>query len=267
MGRKQRIDYNGACHHIVVKGINNSYIFDDDTAKATYLRLLTKYREKHDIKLFAYCVMDNHAHLLIQTGQAKGAEHICISDYMHDVQSAYARWYNKEYAHRGPVFNNRYSSFCCQTLAYFIFIINYIHKNPVKHGKTESYSYQYSSYRDYQLGTGICDLKACYAFLEMSRTELLKNLAQLRANEGYPVLDRLIEKLSSCQSSEAVEALLLELTFHIEDIRGSRLVKYFHRVQHDVIRELRSLKIVSVKALSSMFCVSPSYIYKLLKSP
>lgn len=266
MGRKQRVDYDGACHHIIVKGINNSYIFDDDVAKEFYIKLLVKYREKHDIKLFAYCIMDNHAHLLIQSGKAKGKKKICISDFMHDVQCAYAKWYNRHYKHIGPVFNNRFSNFYCRTIPYFVYIINYIHRNPVKHGKIKTYNYRYSSYRDYQLGKGLCDLEDCYHFLEMSRSALMAHLVKLKTQGGYPFLDALIEKLSRCQNREAVEKLLLELAFRLEDIRGSRLVRYFDYVQRTMIDELNNLKILSVKVISNLFGVSESYVYQRLNS-
>ncbi len=266
MGRKLRIDCDGACHHIVVKGANNNFIFSDDTSKDMYLHLLEKYREKHDIKIFAYCIMDNHAHLLIQSGRAKSENHICISDFMHDVQCAFARWYNKNYSHCGPVFNARFNSFSCRSLPYFIYAINYIHKNPVKHGKTKSYSYRYSSFKDYAAGSGLSDLEDCYAFLGISRAQLLEHLTRLKANNSFPFLDKLLEKIRASQNSKTLEMLLLELAFQIEDIRGSRLVKYFDRVQRDLIKEILSMKAMSLKALSLLLGVSPSYIYKQLNT-
>ncbi|PID81326.1 MAG: hypothetical protein CR995_00180 [Clostridiales bacterium] len=266
MGRKPRVDFEGACHHIVVKGINNSYIFDSDEAKNKYLFLLDKYREKHGIKLFAYCIMDNHAHLLIQSSRAKSNNHICISDFMHDVQCAFAKWYNKVYPHCGPVFNSRFNSFSCLSVPYFIYAINYIHKNPLKHGVTRTYNYRFSSFKDYASGKGLSDLEACYDFLGMSRKQLLLHLTNLKNTESFPFLDKLLEKIRKTQNNNTLELLLIELAFRIEDIRGTRLVKYFDKVQHDLMNEVISMKTMSVKALSNLLCVSPSYIYKKLNT-
>ncbi len=261
MGRKLRIDFDGACHHIVVKGINNSYIFDDDYAKQKYLSLIDLYKEKHDIKLFAYCIMDNHAHLLIQSGQAKSNKRPCISDFMHDLQAAYARWYNKNYAHSGPVFNRRFDSFNCLSIPYFVYIINYIHNNPVKHGKTKTVHYRYSSMYDYMTDSGRCDLADCYKFLGMPRTELLLHL-NVKSDETFPFLIQLLEKIKLNEDNMALQTLLLELSFKFEDIRGARLTHYFERVQREIINELINLGAMPVRAISKLLGVSNSYIYK-----
>lgn len=94
MGRRLREDYDSAVHHIVVKGINRKYIFKEPVNKSKYIDLLKYYKEKHDVKIFAYCVMDNHLHLMIQSGNPKVKKYkyrelnrLCISDFMHDVQN------------------------------------------------------------------------------------------------------------------------------------------------------------------------------------
>ncbi len=266
MGRKKRIDYIGACHHIIVKGVHNDFIFNDDSAKQKYLQLIVKYREKHDIKVFAYCIMDNHAHLLIQSGKPNKDDEICISAFMHDLQCAFAKWYNKRYVHIGPVFNGRFESFNCHTIPYFITVIDYIHRNPVKHHKLKTYNYRFSSYANFQNGKGLCDLEACYQFLGMSRTNLIAQLKRLKANNNWPFLEQLLERLRRSQKNENIEALLLELAFHIEDLRGSRLIKYFDKVQRELMKELVEIKQMPVKAVSKLFEVSTSYVYQRLKT-
>lgn len=266
MGRKARFDADGTCHHIIVKGINNSYIFNDDVAKDLYINLLKKYREEHDIKIFAYCVMDNHCHLLIQSGKAKSKDNICISDFMHDVQCAFAKWYNKTYARIGPVFNNRFNSYNCLSLPYFIYTINYIHRNPLKHGKTKSYYYRYSSFYDFISGNGLTDLADCYQFLGMSRLSLLDQLERLRSTEDLPFLDKLIERIRNNHDRQTIEMLLAELAYHIEDIRGSRLIQYFDKMQREIVKVLFDCKAMSILSLSKLLNVSPSYLYKQINS-
>ncbi len=267
MGRPLRYDAIGACHHIVVKGANNAFIFDDDFAKEKYIALLVYYRERHDIKLFAYCIMDNHVHLFIQTGKPNRAGEKCIAAFMHDVQAGFARWYNKVYPHVGPVFNGRYQSFYCGSMIYFITLIDYIHRNPVKHNKLDTYNYRYSSYGNYQTGKGICDLEDCYQFLEMTRGELMARLAELKHADNWPLLEQLIEKLQGTHNIEAIEKLLQELAFKLEDLKGSRLIKYFDRVQRTLIRELVEIKQMPVRVVSKFFEVSTSYVYGRLKPP
>ena len=66
MARKQRVHYDGALYHVIVRGNNKEYIFKEDKGKEKYLETLLRYKKKYDFKLYSYCIMDNHAHMLIE---------------------------------------------------------------------------------------------------------------------------------------------------------------------------------------------------------
>ncbi|PID80450.1 MAG: hypothetical protein CSB19_00025 [Clostridiales bacterium] len=265
MGRPLRIDFEGAWHHIVVKGINNSHIFRSDEAKRVYYEILEKYKDKHDVYIFAYCMMDNHIHLMILSGKAKSDAAICISDFMHDVQCAFAKWYNKRFKRSGPVFNSRFKSFNCLSLPYFIYCIDYIHRNPMKHGKTNSYYYEYSSYVKFFTGEDINDIDKCCDFLAMSKAQLREQLSARQKLQNLPIIDQLIEKIKAQHENETLEHMLNSLAFKLEDLRGARLNGYFKGLQRKVIYALVQAKRMPIKAISMLFEVSTSYIYKQLK--
>ncbi len=66
MSMKPRIHYEGALYHVIVRGNNRAYIFKSGGKKEEYKKIVSKYKKRYRFKLYAYCIMDNHAHLLIE---------------------------------------------------------------------------------------------------------------------------------------------------------------------------------------------------------
>ena len=132
--------------HIVTEGIKKEFIFYQDKYKSEYILLLKKYiSEKNNVKLISYCVLSNHAHILIYTQDIKE-----VSSIMRKINTAYAIYYNKLEDRVGHVFANRYYSQDIKDEIHLIRCIKYIHQNPVKAGLVNSPSkYKFSSYREF----------------------------------------------------------------------------------------------------------------------
>lgn len=142
MPRLARKLLNGKIFHITVKGIKGEYIFQDDKDKNEYLKLL---KEKRKIDILAYCIMDNHAHILIKTENVDE-----MSKYMKKVNTSYALYYNKKNMREGYVFKNRFFSQQIEDRKHLFSCIVYIHKNPVKANIVRNMeNYKFSSYNDY----------------------------------------------------------------------------------------------------------------------
>lgn len=137
------------CHHMV-QGINRECIFQTNHEKKKYLELLKKYYLPFKIYVIAYCIMDNHAHMLLHAKEIQN-----ISNFMKQVNSIYAMYYNKKRDRVGYVYRNRFESVPIMTREQMYRCIKYIHMNPVKAGivKDEG-EYKYSSYHDYLNQTG-----------------------------------------------------------------------------------------------------------------
>ena len=135
--------------HIIVQGINKEYIFNNERYIRQYLKFLFKYRENTNIEIIAYCIMNNHAHLLLYTEKIDE-----MSKYMHKVNTGYAKYYNFMCNNRvGYVFRDRYVSEPIQNERYLIKCINYIHYNPVKADMVKHCKdYKYSSYNEFMNG-------------------------------------------------------------------------------------------------------------------
>lgn len=126
MPRQARLDYPGALHHVMGRGIDGATIFKETRDKQEFLsRLKAIFREK-SFQVYAWCLMGNHFHLLIQTGKTT------LAELMRSLLTGYAIYYNKVHQRKGHLFQNRYKSILCERDEYLLPLIRYIHLNPVK---------------------------------------------------------------------------------------------------------------------------------------
>ena len=146
MPRIARQNFETSFFHIMVQGINKEFIFDKPEMKKEYLKLLEKYNKEGEVQIIAYCVMDNHVHILLYTPNIK-----IMSKYMQEVNTSYAIYYNNKKQQRvGYVFRDRYKTQAILSEKQLGQCINYIHKNPVKAGMCHNCEeYCYSSYQKY----------------------------------------------------------------------------------------------------------------------
>lgn len=133
MPRKPRRKSSTSVYHVMTRGINRQTIFEDDRDKAKYLHILKKYKDEFDYQIYAYCLMDNHVHLLL-----KESEDANISEIMKRISANYVFWYNKKYSRTGHLFQERFKSENVETSSYLRTVVRYIHQNPVKAGLASS---------------------------------------------------------------------------------------------------------------------------------
>jgi len=142
-----RIAYAGAYYHLVSRGNNKLEIFLDDTDRLEYLGTLSRLAKKFRLKIYAYVLMSNHVHLLLETLEAN------ISVAMHEINLAYSRYFNSKHGHTGHLFETRFKSRLLQKERYFLAVLRYIHLNPVKAGMVaRPEDYRWSSHTGYLLG-------------------------------------------------------------------------------------------------------------------
>ena len=142
--REKRIWYPGAIYHIMQRGIRRNEIFENQTDYETFLTILQRYLVATGCTLHAYCLMTNHYHLLVQTGDIE------IWKMMKGLAQEYAQYYNNAKSLSGHVYDDRYKSCIIQDDRYFLQVSRYIHLNPVKAGMvTKPEQYKWSSYQTF----------------------------------------------------------------------------------------------------------------------
>lgn len=123
MPRCARIkDINGI-YHIMVRSVGNTDLFVDDTDKDMFLQKIRKYQERLNFKVYAYCLMDTHAHMIVDSN---GGD---ISDIMHGINQSYAQNYNRKYKRHGHLFADRFKSKVVAEESYLFQLSGYIHQN------------------------------------------------------------------------------------------------------------------------------------------
>ena len=110
--------------------------------------------EKNNVKIMAYCIMDNHVHMLINVDKI---EEMC--KFMQQINTAYAKFYNKQFDRVGYVFRNRYLSKAILDEGQLKRCIVYIHKNPVEAKIVEhERDYIFSSFNEYMKDDNKCKI-------------------------------------------------------------------------------------------------------------
>jgi len=126
MPRRARLDAPGALQHIIIRGIERRRIFRDDEDRAAFLNRFGRVLAESGTPCYAWALMPNHAHLLLETGRAP------LATVMRRVLTGYAVTFNRRYRRHGPLFQNRYRSILCEREPYLLELIRYIHLNPLR---------------------------------------------------------------------------------------------------------------------------------------
>jgi REP element-mobilizing transposase RayT len=144
MARKPRIEVEGGLYHVFTRGNNRQLIFHDDDDYLKLLSSLEVQKERLPFYLYAYCLMPNHFHLLIERREDS------ISRIMHRLLTGYSQHHNRRYRKVGHVVQGRYKSILCQTDRYLAELVRYIHLNPIRAKLVaEPEDYRYSGHRSY----------------------------------------------------------------------------------------------------------------------
>jgi putative transposase len=126
MSRPLRIEFAGALYHVMARGNARAAIFLDDADRQAFCLGLARVCERFDWRLWAYCLMDNHYHLLIETVQPT------LSRGMREVNGVYTQAFNRHHARVGHVLQGRYKAVLVDKDSYLLELSRYIVLNPVR---------------------------------------------------------------------------------------------------------------------------------------
>ena len=154
MARHGRIQSGTGVYHVMMRGINRQQIFENDEDNKHMLYVLSNLHLQYNpdgtplasptCTIYAYCLMGNHCHLLIQE------KAWTISEVIKSLASSYVYYFNKQYQRIGHLFQDRFKSEPVNDMSYFLTLLRYIHQNPIKAGiVTEVNDYPWSSWHEY----------------------------------------------------------------------------------------------------------------------
>ena len=242
MSRQPRIA--GEYLHIIVRGIGKQILFEEQSDNEKYLYYLKKYSEQDEVTILAYCLMENHVHLLVRDTQG------AVSSFMKKTGVSYALYYNRKYDRAGHLFQDRYKSENINNDGYLLSVFRYILNNPVKAGICGAAEYRWSSYSEYGEKNGLADAGILYGMIG-SR----KNLARfLQQTDGMEHIEADTLKKDDSWALQTIQDAL--------NITSGTQIQQFGRIQRDEALALLKRKGLTVRQLERLTGINRGVIQK-----
>lgn len=143
MSRSARKYSTSGIYHVMLRGNGLQLIFEDDIDRFYFLKKLRKYKAEYSCEVLAYCLMENHVHLLLSDSNGN------MSEFMHRLAGRYAAYFNDKHERVGHLFQDRFKSEVIESEEYLCTCFKYILMNPVKAGQGPANKYAWSSYSEY----------------------------------------------------------------------------------------------------------------------
>lgn len=202
MPRTARRQSESSIYHVINRGEGQQIVFENNADRSFFMRRLDTLLSEEDGTLLAWCLMDNHFHLLLAIPFDR------LHRLMHRLQTSYAGYFNRTHGHVGSVFGGRFKSEPVETDAYLMTVVRYIHENPRKAGISGSLDYRWSSYREFCIDGEYADI----AFV----LDVFGGLAQFRSfhksshaeERCLETEDNLIRRLGDDEAKRVANRLL-----------------------------------------------------------
>ena len=153
MPRAPRATAESGFYHVILRGNGKQIIFEDDADRRAFLELLAKRAGDAGIHVLAWCLMENHVHLVLEDPTQ------ALSEMMQRLSGDYAQRFNRKSGRVGHVFESRFKSCPVENEAYLLQAIRYVHDNPANAGICPAAEYPWSSYREYVGSAEIADTR------------------------------------------------------------------------------------------------------------
>jgi len=244
MPRGARILSESGYYHVVNRGIGRQILFEDEEDHTRFLETLRRYLKEEPFELIAYCLMENHFHLLLHTEEN-------LERIMKRLSCSYAYYFNEKYEREGHLFQDRFRSEPITDDTYLLAAVRYIHNNPLKAGICSREEYPWSSWHEY---TGQPDLVTTEIVLSITGGK--DGFLELsRSNEDLEGLD--ISEKTGVSDSEALDIIKNEL--HLES--GTQLQSMGKDKRNAAIRLLKEHNL-SIRQIARLTGINRGVILK-----
>lgn len=227
-------------------------IFYDDMDRNVFLERIKITKKEFNYKVYAYCLMSNHVHLVIEVPQEK------FSKSIQSLTIRYASYFNKKYDRKGPFVQNRFKSKNIENQRYFLEVCRYVHRNPEKAGIEKTNNYKWSSYNEYISKERIIDKKVLMYYLNNSIENFIKytnkveDIQEIMNYADFELNNRLNDE-------ELMEIILKRLNFNnIEEV-----INFFKNKENiKYIEKLKDIKGINKSQLSRIIRIDRKNISK-----
>ena len=250
MPRLPRKYSHSKVYHIIIKGIDDGDIFYDNEDKLVFKEKMKLTKEKFKYKIYAYCLMNNHVHMVIDV-----ADDI-LSKAMQGLSIRYVHFFNRKYNRKGPLIQERFKSKNVEDRRYFLEVCRYVHRNPEKAKIAKTNNYKWSSYSEYLYGEKLIDREVLLHYYSNDLESFIKytnkeeNINELMNQADFEITPNL--------SDEKVISIILRL-FSLNS--AAEIITFFrNKKNRQLLRELKNIYKINKTQLSRITRVSPKII-------
>ncbi len=256
MPRKPRSMSSSGIYHVILRSVNQHIIFEEDSDYQKFLFILSDCVKKYDIQIYAYCLMDNHVHLLIHSSR------ICLASFFQSLGTRFVRWYNNKYSRCGHLFQERFYSVAIETNSAFLSVLLYIHNNPANANVCRHPSeYRWSSFNAYYgARNSLVDVSLAYDICG-SKESLLHYFATKQVSADNELFKNDHRETSHFLTDERALSIFKSLT----NLSSTSDVNTLQKTQrNDYVRKLRC-KGLTIKQVSRIMDISETTVKRLCK--
>lgn len=227
MPRQARKKSEIGIYHVMLRGINKQQIFEYEEDQERFIETLKRYKKEIDFKVYAYCLMGNHIHLMLKEGNES------ISETLKRIAGSYVYWYNWKYGRSGHLFQDRFKSEPINDDEYLLTVLRYIHQNPIKAKICEKVEeYKFSSFNEYLKESNLIDTDLIYSIIskeelvEFHKEENTDNCLDFEESSRLPdgEAKQIIEEITLCKSVADFQALdKMHRNMYIKALHDKRL--------------------------------------------
>lgn len=230
MPRVAREKCGNSIYHICVRGNNKQDIFLDNEDREEYLKRVRNYVERYKMRIYAYCLMTNHVHLLIYDNDQD------ISKFMQGLSLSYVIYFNKKYGRTGHLFQDRFTSVIMKNDMQLMYVSRYIHLNPVRANMVDrAAEYRWSSYSAYKTGNDKRNIIDCAFLLGYFSTHINEARYLYRKYINNSMNDVMVEEIAT---TEEDGALINKKRIGLERVTQQEIYKVLESIWHENVEEL-----------------------------
>ncbi|PLS03349.1 REP-associated tyrosine transposase [Neobacillus cucumis] len=258
MSRIARVKSRTGIYHVMWRGANRQEIFHEEQDRIKFLSILEKYKVKADLRIYAWCLMGNHVHLLVKEGSE------ALSTTMKRIGVSFVSYYNWKYQTNGHLFQDRFRSEKVEDIQYLLTVVRYIHQNPVKAGMVNRVDeWHWSSCRGYYgRPTYSKELHDCDYILGLfSGNQTIANARFIEFNESDNN-DECLEEPAFYKRRLTDEEARLEIREHLGAIEIVHVKSLPKQQRMEIFREVKKIRGLSHRQAARILGVSASLVSK-----
>ncbi|WP_247747097.1 transposase [Alkalihalobacillus sp. BA299] len=242
----------------MLRGANRQEIFHDEEDSIKFMDTIVKYKIKTGMKVYGWCLMGNHVHLLVKEGEED------ISNTMKRIGISYAYYYNWKYFTTGHLFQDRFKSENVETDRYLLTVIRYIHQNPVKAGIIDrpdewkwSSCLEYYGQNNYPVGLLDIDF-----ILKRFSDDLTVAKVRFKEFNERKNKDACLEETGNDKRKVTDEEARVEIRKLLDGIEIAQVKSLPKQRRNEILQNVKKINGVSQRQAARILGVSPNLIFK-----